>query len=157
MTRRLRACVEAWPEAYEGGYNPDCCRFPKSCSCTVYLDEEVTEADLEPKPEPAPLAEPWASMPAAESTSAALRRVEAELGSALSSLGLEQKRFGALAEAHHQLGQQLKQMSEFRAEAIEAVVEMRRQRDLARAELASAQQELARLRDLLQAGRNGER
>lgn len=30
------------------------------------------------KPEPAPLAEPWASMPDAESTSAALRRVQGE-------------------------------------------------------------------------------
>ena len=33
---RLRACVEAWPEAEEGEYNPACCRFPKSCSADVY-------------------------------------------------------------------------------------------------------------------------
>ncbi len=31
-TRRLRACVEAWPDCYTGGYDPTCCRFPKSCS-----------------------------------------------------------------------------------------------------------------------------
>ena len=30
------ACVERWPECEEGAYHPDCCRFPKSCSCTVY-------------------------------------------------------------------------------------------------------------------------
>jgi hypothetical protein len=50
-TRRLRACVEAWPECEEGAYNPRCCRFPKSCSCTVYDEERVTEADLEPREE----------------------------------------------------------------------------------------------------------
>ncbi len=37
--RRLLACVEAWPECAEGQYNPACCRFPKSCSCTVYEDD----------------------------------------------------------------------------------------------------------------------
>jgi hypothetical protein len=26
-------CVELWPECHNGGYNPSCCRFPKSCSC----------------------------------------------------------------------------------------------------------------------------
>jgi hypothetical protein len=26
-------CVLAWPECYSGGYDPACCRFPKSCSC----------------------------------------------------------------------------------------------------------------------------
>lgn len=26
-------CVENWPECYSGGYDPRCCRFPKSCSC----------------------------------------------------------------------------------------------------------------------------
>jgi hypothetical protein len=51
--RRLRRCVEAWPECASGEYNPSCCRFPKSCSCTSYASANVTEADLEPwtKPE----------------------------------------------------------------------------------------------------------
>lgn len=26
-------CVEQWPECFSGGYDPRCCRFPKSCSC----------------------------------------------------------------------------------------------------------------------------
>lgn len=47
--RRLRACVENWPDAETGAYNPSCCRFPKSCSATVYDEEHVTEADLEPR------------------------------------------------------------------------------------------------------------
>ena len=47
--RRLRACVERWPLAeIEGGYDPRCCRFPKSCSASVY-DDQVTEDDLEPE------------------------------------------------------------------------------------------------------------
>ena len=25
-------CVKNWPDCYSGGYNPACCRFPKSCS-----------------------------------------------------------------------------------------------------------------------------
>jgi hypothetical protein len=41
--RRLRSCVEEWPECYEGGYNPKCCRFPKSCSCTAYPDNTPPE------------------------------------------------------------------------------------------------------------------
>jgi len=45
--RRLRACVEAWPECAEGLFDPNCCRFPKSCSCDVYDPEQVTDADLE--------------------------------------------------------------------------------------------------------------
>lgn len=45
--RRLRACVEAWPECYTFGYDPRCCRFPKSCSATVYDEEYATEAELE--------------------------------------------------------------------------------------------------------------
>lgn len=36
--RRIKACVEAWPECSEGEYNPACCRFPKSCSCDIYND-----------------------------------------------------------------------------------------------------------------------
>jgi hypothetical protein len=26
-------CVKQWPECFSGGYDPRCCRFPKSCSC----------------------------------------------------------------------------------------------------------------------------
>ena len=26
-------CVKKWPECESGGYDPRCCRFPKSCSC----------------------------------------------------------------------------------------------------------------------------
>lgn len=29
-------CVEAWPDCWTGGYDPRCCRFPKSCSADVY-------------------------------------------------------------------------------------------------------------------------
>lgn len=46
--RRLRRCVEAWPECHDGGYDPRCCRFPKSCSCYPYDDVAYDEADLEP-------------------------------------------------------------------------------------------------------------
>lgn len=45
--RRLRACVEQWPEAETGGYNPSCCRFPKSCSADVYDEAKVGDDDLE--------------------------------------------------------------------------------------------------------------
>lgn len=37
--RRIKACVESWPDCAEGEYNPLCCRFPKSCSCTIYNDD----------------------------------------------------------------------------------------------------------------------
>jgi hypothetical protein len=47
--RRLRACVEQWPEAETGDYDPRCCRFPKSCSATVYHAEGLIDADLEPE------------------------------------------------------------------------------------------------------------
>lgn len=46
-TRRLAACVENWPECASGQYNPACCRFPKSCSCTSYRDG-IDESRLEP-------------------------------------------------------------------------------------------------------------
>lgn len=45
--RRLRICVEAWPECESGAYNPASCRFPKSCSCTIYNELHITEIDLE--------------------------------------------------------------------------------------------------------------
>ena len=44
---RLRACVERWPGCVEGEYNPACCRFPKSCSCTIYHEESTAVTDLE--------------------------------------------------------------------------------------------------------------
>lgn len=47
MKRRLRTCVENWPECRSGEYNPKCCRFPKSCSCTVYNPDTIAEVDLE--------------------------------------------------------------------------------------------------------------
>lgn len=50
-TRRLRACVENWPECWTGGYDPRCCRFPKSCSATVYDEEYLREGDLEDLPD----------------------------------------------------------------------------------------------------------
>lgn len=46
--RRLKKCVDNWAECETGQYNPYCCRFPKSCSASVYSDEYVTEDDLEP-------------------------------------------------------------------------------------------------------------
>lgn len=30
--KREAECVERWPECFSGGYDPRCCRFPKSCS-----------------------------------------------------------------------------------------------------------------------------
>lgn len=51
VERRLKSCVENWPGCYEGGYDPSCCRFPKSCSCTIYDPERVKEEDLEPMTE----------------------------------------------------------------------------------------------------------
>lgn len=46
-TPRLRECVEAWPECETGGYDPRCCRFPKSCSCTAYDPTRVSADSLE--------------------------------------------------------------------------------------------------------------
>lgn len=36
-------CVEAWPECYDGGYDPRCCRFPKECSPVI--SDEATPCD----------------------------------------------------------------------------------------------------------------
>lgn len=47
IKRRLRSCVEAWSDCATGDYGPACCRFPKSCSATIYDPERVTEADIE--------------------------------------------------------------------------------------------------------------
>lgn len=46
--RRLKACVDNWPGCESGDYNPNCCRWPKSCSATVYDDDRVSDDDLEP-------------------------------------------------------------------------------------------------------------
>lgn len=35
-------CAARWPGAHSFGYDPRCCRFPKSCSAT--LVEEITDA-----------------------------------------------------------------------------------------------------------------
>lgn len=45
--RRLLACVQLWPACVEGGYDPKCCRFPKSCSCEA--GPNTPEAELEPR------------------------------------------------------------------------------------------------------------
>lgn len=47
--RRLKSCIEQWPECWSGDYNPLCCRFPKSCSCQSYSEEYVQDCDLEPE------------------------------------------------------------------------------------------------------------
>lgn len=39
-------CVERWPECHEGGYDPRCCRFPKSCSCEVTDTERTREHEV---------------------------------------------------------------------------------------------------------------
>jgi hypothetical protein len=44
---RLKACVERWPDCSTGGYDPACCRFPKSCSADIYYGESTGPADLE--------------------------------------------------------------------------------------------------------------
>lgn len=46
--RRLLACVQTWAQCAEGTFNPSCCRYPKSCSCTVYSDDIADEL-LEPQ------------------------------------------------------------------------------------------------------------
>lgn len=33
LNGRDPSCIKEWPECYSGGYDPHCCRFPKSCSC----------------------------------------------------------------------------------------------------------------------------
>jgi len=48
--QRLRVCVERWPECDFGLYDPRCCRFPKSCSCTSYSAEYLKDGDLEADP-----------------------------------------------------------------------------------------------------------
>lgn len=45
--RRLLSCIKEWPACDTGEYNPTCCRFPKSCSATVYPDGTADDL-LEP-------------------------------------------------------------------------------------------------------------
>jgi len=33
---REPGCIMRWPDCYNDGYDPRCCRFPKSCSCGGY-------------------------------------------------------------------------------------------------------------------------
>lgn len=33
VDNRNPECVQLWPDCCNGGYDPRCCRFPKSCSC----------------------------------------------------------------------------------------------------------------------------
>lgn len=47
VDERDPSCVEKWPECYSGGYNPACCRFPKSCSCDVVRNEKAFEVVTE--------------------------------------------------------------------------------------------------------------
>ena len=45
---RLKSCVEAWSGCATGEYNPKCCRWPKSCSCTIYgnnIDPKYLEGE----------------------------------------------------------------------------------------------------------------
>lgn len=50
--RRLKTCVQTFPNADTGEHNPRCCRFPKNCSpyasIEAYQAGNVSEADLEP-------------------------------------------------------------------------------------------------------------
>lgn len=52
-TRRLKVCVEKWPDCASGEYRPECCRFPKSCSPYGSMESAqsglLTDEDLEPK------------------------------------------------------------------------------------------------------------
>lgn len=46
---REPSCVENWPECYSGGYDPRCCRFPKSCSARSVAGSEVTTSQGGPE------------------------------------------------------------------------------------------------------------
>ena len=35
---RNPACVEAWADCESFGYDPRCCRFPKTCSCDCTVE-----------------------------------------------------------------------------------------------------------------------
>jgi hypothetical protein len=55
LVERNPECVANWPDCYEGGYNPHCCRFPKSCSCEVRheVPESATPTVKDSPPAPA--------------------------------------------------------------------------------------------------------
>ncbi len=60
--RRLLDCVERWPECSTFGYDPRCCRFPKSCSASAYLDgtdESLLETEKNAGMESAPTDTDW--------------------------------------------------------------------------------------------------
>lgn len=43
-------CIENWPECYSGGYDPRCCRFPKSCSAAIWEEKDLEECDQDGTP-----------------------------------------------------------------------------------------------------------
>jgi hypothetical protein len=87
--RRLAACVEAWPEAEEGMYDPRCCRFPKSCSPYPY-PEQVAAGNVELEPT-APVVQ-GADQPAPDTTAGdALRKgIAAALDDTATGLFMDQ-------------------------------------------------------------------
>jgi hypothetical protein len=50
---REPTCVAKWPECHVGGYDPRCCRFPKSCSC--WKEEEVNNDTAAERADDAPV------------------------------------------------------------------------------------------------------
>lgn len=45
---RNPSCVEQWPECGSSEYDPQCCRFPKSCSCYIKATDLPAPAAGEP-------------------------------------------------------------------------------------------------------------
>lgn len=41
-------CVQRWPECHNDGYDPRCCRFPKSCSCGGDLPTAEEKSKITP-------------------------------------------------------------------------------------------------------------
>jgi len=39
-------CLKRWPTCEPGAYDPRCCRFPKSCSCTSHEPLEVEKSHV---------------------------------------------------------------------------------------------------------------
>lgn len=50
LSRYVRdpACIEQWPECEQSKYDPHCCRFPKSCSCLIRV-EDLAKREAEEK------------------------------------------------------------------------------------------------------------
>ena len=44
LDTRDPVCVKRWPECESGAYDPRCCRFPKSCSCTSEQMPEIARS-----------------------------------------------------------------------------------------------------------------